>query len=101
MGRLQHVAEKRRRIHQLQPGTLLRGPTSHEEQSTQAAGIELINFGNIEHEHANALELLDTASEAIERSSAYHASGAIDDRHIVGAFHLKLKFPMSVHKYQP
>ena len=93
----QHSAEENRRIHQLQLGRVLRGPTADQEQGSQATGIELVDFGNIKYQHADTLELLDPAPEFVERGSADHASGAVHDRYVMQAIDLKFEFHMSVH----
>ncbi len=58
MRRFEHTTKENRRIHQLHSRAIARSPTSEQEQSSQATSIEMINIGNIEHEHADTLVLL-------------------------------------------
>src|SRR6266853_4678391 len=97
MRRLQQITEENRRVHQLHPHRVPHRPTAHEQQRSQATGIQMVDFRNIEHQHADTLELLDPAPELVERYSAHHASGAVHDRHILQAFDLKFEFHMSIH----
>jgi hypothetical protein len=61
------------------------------------ACIQMVDFRNIKHQHADTLELLDPAPELVERCSAHHASRAVHDRRILQAFDLKFEFHMSIH----
>ena len=47
MCRLKHSANKRGRIHQLQLSGLLCRPTSHQQQGSQTAGIQLLDLGTL------------------------------------------------------
>src|ERR1700692_1650257 len=97
MCRLQQAAEEDWRVHQFHPHRVPHRPTAHEQQGSQTTGIQMIDFRNIKHQHADTLELLDPAPELVERYSAHHASGAVHDRHILQAFDLKFEFHMSIH----
>src|SRR5580658_84691 len=94
---LEEPTEENRRVHQLQLRRLLHGPTAHQEQGSQATCIELIDVGNVKHQHADTLNLLDPAPELVESRSAHHASRAVHDRYILQAFDLKLEFHISLH----
>src|ERR1700692_1199590 len=97
MRRLQQAAEEDWRVDELHPHRAPHRPTANEERRSQATGIEMVDFRNIKHQHADTLELLDPAPELVERYSAHHASGAVHDRHILQAFDLKFEFHMSIH----
>src|ERR1700692_4808973 len=97
MCRLQQAAEEDWRVHQFHPHRVPHRPTAHEQQGSQTTGIQMIDFRNIKHQHADTLELLDPAPELVERYSAHHASRAVHDRHILQAFDLKFEFHMSIH----
>src|SRR5271166_2318331 len=91
--------EKYRWIHQLHPGRPLHGPTSHEQKGSQATRIQLIDFRNIEHEYADAFQLLDLAPELVQRCPADHAPRTVHDRHILQGFDMILEFHMSSHTH--
>jgi hypothetical protein len=57
----------------------------------------MIDFRNVQHQHADTLELLDPAPELVKSHSPHHASGAVHDRYILQAFDLILEFHMSIH----
>src|SRR6266853_31706 len=61
MGRLQNPSEENRGIHQLQFRRLLHRPATHEQQRSQTSSVKLGHFGNVEHEHSDALKLLNPA----------------------------------------
>src|ERR1700721_2168834 len=97
MRRLEQSAKESRGVHQLQPGRFLYGPAAHQQQRPQATGIQVINIRNIQHQHADMIELFDPAPELVERGSAHHASGTVHNRYILQAFDLKFEFHMSIH----
>src|ERR1019366_6217682 len=93
---IQQSAKESRRVHQLQPCRFLHRPAAHQQQGSQAARIQLLDFGNIEHQYADTFELLAPAPELVKRCPAHHASRAVYDRHILQAFDLKLEVHMSI-----
>jgi len=97
----EHLAEKDGRIHELQARGILGCPSANEQQYSETASIQLLDVGKIKHEHAETLELFDSAPELVEGGSADHASSAAYDGYIVQTFDLVLKFHTSIHTDLP
>ena len=73
MGCIEYPAEEHRRIYKFQFGIFLHCPTAHPQQSAQSGGIELLDFRNIQHENAYAFQLLNPATQLVERGPTHHA----------------------------
>src|ERR1017187_3858008 len=101
MRRLQNFAEEMRRVHQFHLPTITHRPPTHQQQGSQTSCIQLLDFGNIKDQHADAFQLLDPAPELVERCSTHHASRAVHDRYVLQAFDLKIEFHMFVHTNLP
>lgn len=101
MCRVEQAAAEFWRVNQLQLYGTLHCPAAHEHQRSQASGVDLLNLGEIEYEHAETVELLNPAPELVERGSTDHAPGTLHDGHIFYAFDLVLKFHTFIHTHQP
>jgi hypothetical protein len=101
MRRAQNFAEEMRRVHQFHLHTITHRPPTHQQQGSQTSGIQLLDFGNIKHQHTDTFQLLDPSPELVERCPTHHTPGAVYDRYVLQAFDLKFKFHMSVHTNLP
>jgi len=98
---LEDGAEEGRGIHQLHSDSVSNRPTAKKQQSSQSAGIDLLDLGDIEYKKTNALELFDAVTKFIKRGAAHHATGAVYDRHILQEFEFEFELRLSVHTTRP
>ena len=61
-------------------------------QRSHTTGIESLDLGEIEYQHAQTIELFNPAAKSIERGSAHHASRAAHHGYILQTFDFVLEF---------
>ncbi len=94
---LQHPQKKRRRIHELHLDSIASRPAPQQQQGTQTSSIELIDFGEIDYQHAEMIERLDPATKFIEGLPSHQASRAAHDGNAVLGFDLISQLHNVIH----